>query len=162
MSLADLTEASVTRAVQEFDELGPDRFLNKYGFRTARENSLVVDGRRYPSKAIAGAAHGFARPESDHSVRTPSLVARRRSRGSWSALAFALTEKRSRLPSIELWLWAEFTLGLRSHENLGLSPSCFRLTEACFRAQRKARSSSSRTLGAHAPLTTKIGGTVTR
>jgi 5-methylcytosine-specific restriction protein A len=45
--------------VAEYDRLGPDRFLEKYGFGAARSYWLVVDGKTYDSKAIVGAAHGY-------------------------------------------------------------------------------------------------------
>lgn len=60
MSLGDLTSRqAVLDAIAEFDRLGRDVFLDKYGFGRAREYFLVVDGRRYDSKAIVGAAHGY-------------------------------------------------------------------------------------------------------
>lgn len=55
--------SSVLRAIEELDRLGRDGFLAKYGFGHARAYELVFDGRRYDSKAILGAAHGFARPD---------------------------------------------------------------------------------------------------
>jgi hypothetical protein len=61
MSLRDITAASVEDAINEFDRLGRAAFLEKYGFRRAREFYLAHEGREYDSKAIAGAAHGFAR-----------------------------------------------------------------------------------------------------
>ena len=63
MSLSDLTRESVRAAIEEFDRLGRDAFLAKYGFGEAREYLAEHDGRRYDSKAIAGAAHGYAKPE---------------------------------------------------------------------------------------------------
>ena len=60
MSLRDITNASVKDAINEFDRLGRAAFLKKYGFGRAREFYLVHEGRQYDSKAIAGAAHGFA------------------------------------------------------------------------------------------------------
>lgn len=55
--------SAVLQAIAEFDSLGRDRFLEKYGFGPARAYELVFNGRRYDSKAILGAAHGFARPD---------------------------------------------------------------------------------------------------
>lgn len=43
----------------EYDRLGQDRFLAKYGFGAAHSYWLVVDGKTYDSKAIVGAAHGY-------------------------------------------------------------------------------------------------------
>ena len=59
MPLADLTREAVLRAISEYEALGPDRFLKRYGYRPARSYLLVHEGRRYPSKAIAGVAHGY-------------------------------------------------------------------------------------------------------
>lgn len=58
MGLKDLTQAAVTAALDEFDALGRDAFLKRYGFGPARSYFVERDGVRYDSKAIAGAAHG--------------------------------------------------------------------------------------------------------
>src|SRR6266545_2357455 len=62
MSLSDLTQAFVLRALQQFDELHRDAFLAQYGFGRSRGYYLVHNGRRYDSKAIAGAAHQYVGP----------------------------------------------------------------------------------------------------
>jgi hypothetical protein len=65
MPISHLTRESVLLALAEFDDLGRAAFLAKYGFGDARSYFLVHDGRRYDSKPIAGAAHGYlpgARP----------------------------------------------------------------------------------------------------
>ena len=62
MGLSDLTRNAVLAAVQEFDQLGRDAFLRQYGSRPAREYFLLINGRRYDSKPIAGVAHKFAVP----------------------------------------------------------------------------------------------------
>jgi 5-methylcytosine-specific restriction protein A len=59
MALRDLTQREIHQAVAEYDRLGRDRFLEKYGFGPARSYLLVVDGKTYDSKAIVGAAHGY-------------------------------------------------------------------------------------------------------
>jgi hypothetical protein len=64
MALSDLTSReAVRRAIEEFDRLGRDAFLEKYGFGKARAYFLVEDGRHYDSKAIVGAAYGFQFPD---------------------------------------------------------------------------------------------------
>jgi len=63
MGLADVTPEAVLEAVDEFDRLGRDAFLGRYGFGSARAYFLEYSGKRYDSKAIAGAAHGYARPD---------------------------------------------------------------------------------------------------
>ena len=60
MALNDLTDPIAVRsAIEEFDKLGRDDFLAKYGFGEARNYIVLVGDRAYDSKAIAGAAHGF-------------------------------------------------------------------------------------------------------
>lgn len=64
MSLRDLTDpAAVVEATREFDSIGRDAFLEKYGFSPAREYVLVHEARPYDSKAIVGAAHGYQRSD---------------------------------------------------------------------------------------------------
>lgn len=63
MPLGDLTsQDAVLRAIAEFDRLGQDAFLKKYGFGRARSYFLDYNGRRYDSKAIAGVAYGYQFP----------------------------------------------------------------------------------------------------
>ena len=60
MALSDLTDpAAVEAALDEFDQLERDSFLDKYGFARARRYFLLRGGKRYDSKAIVGAAHGY-------------------------------------------------------------------------------------------------------
>ncbi|EGD25310.1 hypothetical protein HMPREF0724_11091 [Prescottella equi ATCC 33707] len=60
VALTDITRASVLTAIDEYDALGQEAFLEKYGFSVARIYRLSHGGRRYDSKAIVGVAHGFA------------------------------------------------------------------------------------------------------
>ena len=63
MALVDLTSRdAVLAAMEEFDSLGRDQFLKRYGFGRARDYEVVHDGGRYDSKAIVGAAHGHQHP----------------------------------------------------------------------------------------------------
>lgn len=64
MTLSDITSANAIKAaVDEYDQLGPENFLQKYGFGPSRSYFLLHNGVRYPSKAIIGAAHGYEHPE---------------------------------------------------------------------------------------------------
>jgi 5-methylcytosine-specific restriction protein A len=47
----------VCQTVAEYDDLGQDEFLARYGFGRSRAYLLVVGGRRYDSKAVLGAAY---------------------------------------------------------------------------------------------------------
>ncbi|MES2895448.1 MAG: hypothetical protein V4759_05410 [Pseudomonadota bacterium] len=64
MSLSELTDpGAVLRAIAEFDDIGREAFLAKYGFGPARTYFLLHNSRRYDSKAIVGAAHGLQHPD---------------------------------------------------------------------------------------------------
>jgi hypothetical protein len=55
-----VTHADVVRAIQEYDQLGPERFFSEHGFAPTTTYDLVWDERRYPPKAILGTAYEFA------------------------------------------------------------------------------------------------------
>jgi hypothetical protein len=60
MALRDLTDrGAVLDALSEFDAIGREAFLSKYGFGGAIGYFVLHEGRLYDSKAIAGAAHGY-------------------------------------------------------------------------------------------------------
>jgi hypothetical protein len=64
MGLADLSSGdAIAAAMDEFDRIGESAFLERYGFGPARTFLVVRDGKRYPSKAIAGVAHGKQFPD---------------------------------------------------------------------------------------------------
>ncbi len=60
--LGDITRDGVQSALNEYDQLGREAFLDKYGFGKARGYFVTRDGRRYDAKAICGAAHGYDHP----------------------------------------------------------------------------------------------------
>ena len=63
MTLAALTSRqAVLEAITEFEQIGREAFLSKYGFGKSRSYFIVHDGTRYDSKAVAGAAYGFEHP----------------------------------------------------------------------------------------------------
>ena len=55
-----VTRGHVLRAIREYDRLGPDQFFSEHGFAPTTTYELVWDKRRYPPKAILGAAYEFA------------------------------------------------------------------------------------------------------
>ncbi|MFJ9664479.1 hypothetical protein ACIRPP_07625 [Streptomyces sp. NPDC101219] len=59
MTLNEITRSAVLQAVAEYDRLGRDAFLERYGFGPSRSYLLEIDGKEYDSKAIVGAAHGY-------------------------------------------------------------------------------------------------------
>jgi len=58
--LGVITRGHVLAATAECDRLGKDEFLSHYGFGSAREYLLVLNGRDYDSKAIVGVAYRYA------------------------------------------------------------------------------------------------------
>ena len=64
MGPADVTDPdAVVRAMREYDELGQEAFLDKYGFSKSTKFVVANDGREYDSKALLAAAHGFQHPD---------------------------------------------------------------------------------------------------
>jgi hypothetical protein len=64
MSVASLTQPDAVRAaMDEFDEMGREPFLGKYGYGHAKRYFVQRDGKLYDSKAIAGVAVGYQHPE---------------------------------------------------------------------------------------------------
>ena len=52
-----LSREAVLRAIGEFDELGRETFLQRYGYNRSRHLWVVHEGRRYDLKAVWAAAH---------------------------------------------------------------------------------------------------------
>jgi hypothetical protein len=55
-----VTRDDVGRAIQEYDQLGPEGFFSEHGFGPATTYDLVSGERRYPPKAILGTAYELA------------------------------------------------------------------------------------------------------
>jgi hypothetical protein len=55
-----VTHADVVRAIDEYDELGPERFFSEHGFGPTTTYDLVWNERLYPPKAILGTAYELA------------------------------------------------------------------------------------------------------
>ena len=56
----EVTDTEVVRALNEYDQLGPERFFAEHGFGPTTTYDLVWKERLYPPKAILGAAYEFA------------------------------------------------------------------------------------------------------
>ena len=50
----------VLQAIKVYDRLGPERFFSEHGFAPTTTYELAWENRRYPPKAILGAAYEFA------------------------------------------------------------------------------------------------------
>lgn len=83
----------VLKAIAEYDELGRDGFLSKYGYKPATGYLLVHENRTYDSKAIAGVAHKF---DQGRALRSDELSGGRSHAAKWLArLGFAIRSSRS-------------------------------------------------------------------
>ncbi|MER7619913.1 HNH endonuclease [Streptomyces sp. NPDC126503] len=60
MRKGEIGPQDVLKAMAEYDELGRDRFLSKYGYMPSTGYLLIHEDRTYDSKAIAGVAHKFS------------------------------------------------------------------------------------------------------
>ena len=58
-----VAHADVVRAIQEYDDLGPERFFSEHGFAPTTTYDLIWDERNYPPKAILGTAYELATGE---------------------------------------------------------------------------------------------------
>lgn len=63
MGMSDVQSQHILSALSEYEAVGRDVFLEKYGFKPSRKFFLEHNGKRYDSKPILGAAHGYARPD---------------------------------------------------------------------------------------------------
>lgn len=71
MSLTDVRQEHVLDAIEEFDALGRETFLSRYGSVEASRYVVVYRGKEYDSDALARSAHRFAQ---GHSPRSSDLT----------------------------------------------------------------------------------------
>ena len=55
-----VTHADVLRALEEYEQLGPEQFFSKHGFAPTTTYDLVWNDHLYPPKAILGTAYELA------------------------------------------------------------------------------------------------------
>lgn len=60
---SDVTRDDVERAIEVYDELGPERFYAEHGFGPTTTYDLIWKSKHYPPKAILGAAYDLAMGE---------------------------------------------------------------------------------------------------
>lgn len=56
MALSDVSQQDVLQAIKEYRDIGQERFLATYRFRSGKY-WLIHEGSRYESKAVLGVAH---------------------------------------------------------------------------------------------------------
>lgn len=62
MAIREISRDAILSAIAEFEEIGREAFLAKYGFRPSYLYQLVHNGKHYDSKAIIGAAQAIQFP----------------------------------------------------------------------------------------------------
>lgn len=110
MALGDLTSRdAVIRAIEEYDRLGTKEFLRANHFGPALSYFLVWEGRRYDSKAIAGVAHNFERPDLEalttHSFTGGEVTVVKKLRDLGFEVERAAPARNLRSSSEELTVW---------------------------------------------------------
>ncbi|MEV0187217.1 HNH endonuclease [Kitasatospora purpeofusca] len=103
MQKGKLSSESVLRAVTECDAKGEEPFLAEYGYGKALDYVLVVDGREYHSKAVAGVAHKY---EYGRALRPDEFSGGKTGAAAWLKAA-GFTVKQVRNPA---WTWDEAVL----------------------------------------------------
>jgi len=93
MSLEDLTREAVIKAMDEYDKLGKNNFLEKYGFDKPRLFWVDYRGKIYPTKAIAGAAHQYATLEHVQLFDTEFVGGMKGAAGVLEKLGFYLVKR---------------------------------------------------------------------
>jgi hypothetical protein len=64
MSISDLSSKdAILQAIHEFDDVGRESFLRKYGFAPSRKYLLFYDFALYDTRPVIAAAHGFQFPD---------------------------------------------------------------------------------------------------
>lgn len=87
------SRGAVLRSLKEFDELGRDAFLSKYGFGRSARYVLEHDGKQYDAKAIIGAAHGYQFPDKGALKSADFPSSERVVRGKLTRLGFTVIGK---------------------------------------------------------------------
>ncbi|WLQ33593.1 HNH endonuclease [Streptomyces castrisilvae] len=88
-----ISRDGVLKALLEYDELGRDLFLTKYGYKPATGYLLLHEERTYDSKAIAGVAHKF---DQGRALKPEELSGGRSHAARWLArLGFTIRSSRS-------------------------------------------------------------------
>ncbi len=118
MARLTLTAAAVHCAIEECDQLGRDTFLRRYGFATAKDYILVVDGKEYDSKAIVAVAYKYL-PGNSQPLRHDELF------GGINDAVKKLTDLHFQVMRIAErvdWTWDEHVLALELYMSNPASP----------------------------------------
>ncbi len=119
MAISDVTKEAVFKAVDEYRALGQNAFLEKYGFGKSTRYLLRVDGEDFDSKAIVGAAHGYALPEAGPLANSAFSGGKDAAAGVLEGLGFQIIEKEA--SSKRAWTVDELSPVQREHYEVSRS-----------------------------------------
>jgi hypothetical protein len=119
MARAEINREGVLNAIDEFNDLGRDAFLERYGFNGARDYFLIHHGRSYDSKAIAAVAHKWAPGGDGRALGALDLSGGREDAAKrLEALGFVVTTPSQNAD----WTWDEHVLALDLYMTNPASP----------------------------------------
>lgn len=119
MAISDVTKDSVLKAVEEYRTLEQNAFLEKYGFGKSTRYLLRVDGEDFDSKAIVGAAHGYALPEAGPLENSAFSGGKDAAAGVLEGLGFQIIEKE--VTTKRFWTLDELSPVQREHYEVSRS-----------------------------------------
>ena len=90
---------AVLKAIDEWNEIGKTAFLNKYRFREPTRYQLVHEGKRYPPKAIAGAAYYY-----QYGVQMRNFSGGYETNSKLKKLGFTIERKGSETHTLETYI----------------------------------------------------------
>ena len=119
MAISDVTKDAVLKAVDEYRALGQDTFLEKYGFGKSTRYLLRVGGQNFDSKAIVGAAHGYALPEVGPLANSAFSGGKDAAAGVLEGLGFQIFEREASTKRV--WTVDELSQVQREHYDVSRS-----------------------------------------
>ena len=119
MAISDVTKDAVLKAVDEYRALGQDDFLEKYGFGKSTRYLLRVDGEDFDSKAIVGAAHGYALPGVGPLANSAFSGGKDAAAGVLEGLGFQIFEREASAKRV--WTIGELSQVQREHYDVSRS-----------------------------------------
>jgi hypothetical protein len=119
MALSDVTKEAVLKAVEEFRVLGQDTFLEKHGFGKSTRYLLRIDGEDFDSKAIVGAAHGYALPELGPLANSDFSGGKDAAAGVLERLGFQIFQKE--VSTKRIWTLDELSPAQQEHYDVAQS-----------------------------------------
>jgi len=128
MNLSNLhTRETVIKAIREYDRLGREAFLSKYGFGKAREYYLLHEGKYYDSKAITAVAYGYDNPSHGPLMSSEFSGGKNTVQNRLEKLGFTVVQMSSKPRKGKRnlnWSWAECYLAIWGYDKIDSGDYC--------------------------------------